>query len=120
MPQLRVEIGGRLMDLTPFGLFIDRYGLPVFFLLILGYALWRRILILGSEKERSDAVFDRELQYREDRRLEERQGRIRAEGALTSLTRSFSELASSIEELVGDISDEAPRSPPEVRRGTRR
>lgn len=83
------------------GSLLDRYGLPISLLIGLGWLLLTRRLVLGSE-----------LNYVEDRRKEERDGRLDAEKALREQTEALRILNESVTERLG-----IPKEPP---RATRR
>lgn len=77
----------------------DRYGVPIAVVVVLGYALAKRIIILGSEKERSDAAWERELAYREERRVEERTRSAQSEAAVKKLADGVSKMAENMDEI---------------------
>lgn len=95
---------------TAFAELVDKYGLPLIMLGVLGYALWKRILILGSEKERSDLAFERELAYREERRQEERAGRLAAETALRKVVDGSNKLVDGFEDLSALVAESLKRN----------
>lgn len=73
---------------------IDRYGLPLILLGVLGFLVIRRILVLGSE-----------LNYVEARRVEEREGRLAAEAALRQITERSSQIIEAVAESTASILD---------------
>ena len=83
------------------GSLLDRYGLPISLLIGLGWLLLTRRLVLGSE-----------LNYVEDRRKEERDGRLAAESALRDQTEAMRVLTEAVTDGLGLAKEPA--------RGTRR
>ena len=80
------------------GSLLDRYGLPISLLIGLGWLLLTRRLVLGSE-----------LNYVEDRRKEERDGRLAAELALREQTEALRILNESVTERFG-LTKDPPRA----------
>ena len=80
------------------GSLLDRYGLPISLLIGLGWLLLTRRLVLGSE-----------LNYVEDRRKEERDGRLSAELALREQTEALRILNESVTERFG-LTKDPPRA----------
>lgn len=74
--------------LSAIGAFLDKNGLPTLMLIGLGWALVTRRLTLGSETN-----------YVEARRVEEREGRLKAEQAVVDGTAANRELADAMEQL---------------------
>jgi len=94
------------VDPQGFGELVERFGLPIAILVVLGILLIRRIIVLGSE-----------LNYVEARRVEEREGRLAAEAALRSITERSSQILEAIAKLPDLIVDElGDRSEPRARR----
>lgn len=108
--------------LAALGALIDRYGLPLAILVFLVVALARRFFVLGSELERTVAAYRAELDYREARRVEEREGRLAAEAALKDLSGSVNALSGGLEshdEKIISVLEEIRRKVEDVR-GPRR
>lgn len=78
--------------LQALGGLLDRYGLPIAILVVLGWLLLTRRLVLGSE-----------VTYVEERRREERQGRLEAESALRSQTDAMRELTVGLTDLTATV-----------------
>lgn len=85
-PEILAAIGG----------LIDRYGLPLAMLAGLGWLLLTRRVVLGSE-----------LTYVEQRRVEEREGRLAAEAALREVAPKTAE---ALEAMADAIEGRAPRA----------
>jgi hypothetical protein len=86
----------------------DRFGLGLAVIAVVAWAIYKRVLITGSEKERSDEAWARELQYREDRRVEERRARLAAESALRKVTDSMAKLTDQTDRMA-DLIEQALR-----------
>lgn len=97
--------------LAALGALVERFGLPLMLGAGLAWALFTRRLTLGSETN-----------YVEARRLEERQGRLDAEGALRTALGALTGLTESVEDLTEAILAEPspPPTPAERRRVSRR
>lgn len=86
----------------------EKYGLFIASVVVVGLLLYRRVLIFGSEKTQSEIAWARELQYREDRRIEERRARLAAESALRKVTDSMAKLTDQSDRLA-DLLEQALR-----------
>lgn len=71
---------------------LDRYGLPLALGLGLGWALLTRRITLGSETN-----------YVEERRAEERTGRLAAEGSLRDMTLALATLTNAVEGIAENV-----------------
>jgi hypothetical protein len=77
---------------------IDRYGLPILTLLLLGALLWKGVLRLGSDVDRIIKQLDAQVVYVEERRKEERAGRVEAEARLASNSEALREATAGFKE----------------------
>lgn len=98
------------------GALVDRYGLPLALMGALAWALFTRRLILGSESERTAAAYEAELKYRDDRRVEERDGRLAAEAALRDLSGAVTTLSDGLEKTTDTILRAVDGQQPRARR----
>lgn len=80
---------------------IDRYGLPLFALLGLGFLVWRGILRFGPDVDRVIAEQASQISYVEDRRKEERVARLEAEERLESNNATLREATAGFREANG-------------------
>ncbi len=93
------------------GPLLEKYGIGATVVVIVAFALWKRILVLGSDadarlKDVKDAaqaereLAEKEKTYREERRIEERANRLLTEEALRNqvgVMRDMVELLKDIE-----------------------
>lgn len=93
-------------DASDIGPMVERYGLPLVVLVLIGAALWRRILVMGSENERDEKAHAAELariqaeaEYREALRAEERKSRLKAEERLELSLQANRELTTAFREV---------------------
>lgn len=91
--------------------FLREFGLPITMLVVLGVAFGRGIFVTGASSNarikdiqqssaEAVALAEKEKTYREERRLEERASRLRAEEALSNqvtVMRDMTELLKDIE-----------------------
>lgn len=91
--------------MTAFGVLAERYGLPFAMLAALLWLLLTRRFVLGSE-----------LRYVEERRVEEREGRLTAEATTRTLTGAVETLGGSMENLTDSIVAAVERALEEDRR----
>lgn len=68
--------------------FLDRFGLPILMLAVLGYLVLKRKLVTGAEAESWKALYERE-----------RQDRIAAEQALAKFAPANAEVAEAVADL---------------------
>jgi hypothetical protein len=61
---------------------VDRYGLPLLMLIGVGFLLWRGVLRLGPDVDRQLKQAADQTAYVEARRVEEREGRLKAEARI--------------------------------------
>jgi hypothetical protein len=97
------------MDAATLGLIRD-YGLPLIVLVISGFALYKRIIVLGSELDRKTELYEKELDYREARRLEEREARLASEQRVEKLTAAVEKFTPVLHDLVDAISGRSSAS----------
>jgi hypothetical protein len=90
---------------------LERFGLPLAFLLGTGALLAKRVFVLGSELERRAAGYERELEYREARRMEERTSRIAVEARLERSTKSLEQQAELLKDILIEVARWTGRRP---------
>lgn len=81
------------------GSFIDRYGLPLAILAMCGWLVLTRRFVTGSE-----------LLYVEERRKEEREGRLAAEATVKVLAEGFQTIGGSMEQIAETVTDAVDRA----------
>jgi hypothetical protein len=82
---------------------IREFGIPLAILFAFAFLLWKRILILGSELDRKAALYEKEIDYREARRIEEREGRLAAEKRLERATEAFREISPLLRDIFKEV-----------------
>lgn len=90
------------------GELVDRYGLPVVILAGFAWLVLTRRFVTGSE-----------LSYVEDRRREEREGRIAAEATVRVLSDGVEALGGSMEKIASTVTDAVERALEDDRRARR-
>lgn len=82
---------------------VDRYGLALVGFVIFAIAIYKRYLVSGPDHKAKVDLLNKEIEYRERLRLEERDGRLDAERRLDKaldVSEAATDLAHRYEQLV--------------------
>lgn len=95
---------------------IDKYGLPLVMLLIFAYVMLRRKLVTRGEYDQKVADDAKDLTYVDERRKEEREGRLLAEARLDRTLDTTKDLAGLLKDIERELSRLGLVTPPGVQR----
>jgi C4-dicarboxylate-specific signal transduction histidine kinase len=82
---------------------IREFGLPLAFLVAFFWALSTRRLVLGSELERKQALLEREIEYRDKLRTEERTSRLKTEDRLAANIAVLRDITEALKDIDRDL-----------------
>lgn len=91
------------MDPATFEL-VKNFGLPLVVLIVSGWLLKNRTIVMGSELDRKVEQYDKELEYREERRKEEREARLASEARLDRLTAAVEQFTPLLKDVLTQVS----------------
>lgn len=110
------------------GSLLERYGLPLAGLFLVVWAITSRRYVTGSELKEVIARFEKQivdltaqflerLKYADERRIEEREGRLAAEATLKVVVAALEKIGGGIDSLSSVVTDAVERAIEEDRRG---
>lgn len=99
------------MDPAAIGTFINQFGLPVAILIGEAVLVLRGIIVVksGAQEKREAEAAVREREFQEKLRLEEREGRLKAEHQLQRVVETVAPALEGIKALLGTLEKEVIR-----------
>lgn len=104
------------MTADQIGLLLEKYGLPLVLFGVVVWAITTRRFVTGSELKDTIAQFAERLKYVDERRVEEREGRLTAEATLKVAVEALEKIGGGFDSIASVVADAVERAIEEDRR----